>query len=90
MAKTNILPTSPEDKRKLKNYIVDIVEAREKMQFYAAHIKDVKTNIKADFTLQPKLIGQLITAQMNQNIAELREANDEFDTLYTELFESQI
>lgn len=85
----NTVPSSPEDRKKLKNMIVEMTNSMSRIDAEREHKKEIATDIKQTFGLQTKMINKLATTMYKRNYANLQSENEDFEMLYETLVEGK-
>lgn len=77
-----IVPSSPEDRKRIKDAMQEVSNAMTRIESERDFIKDVIAKVKEDFHLPPKYFRKLCKVYHKQSFnAELAE-HDEFTELY--------
>ena len=73
------LPSNPDDINRIKNAIEEIVAQERMIADRREGIKDVKTMLKEEFNMTPKLTGKLVKAFHDDDYQELSAENSVFE-----------
>ena len=77
-----IIPSSPEDRKKIKAAIKQISDSMTRIKGERDHIKTIKENIKDEFDLSPKYIQKVAAAFHKQNFEQEQQNSSDFEDLY--------
>jgi len=83
MAYSNIIvPSSPEDKKKIRQAMDEISNSMTRMESEREHISEIKKKLKEDFQLPPKVINRMAKVHHKRNFTEEQASNEDFEILY--------
>lgn len=82
MAKTVVIPSNPEDVKKIRGALQEIADAMTRITAERELIKDIKASLKEDFELPPKYITKMAKTYFSQNYDAVVTENDDFQQLY--------
>jgi hypothetical protein len=77
-----IVPSSPEDRKKIKDALIEISSSLTRMEAERDLIKDILAEVEDKFELPKKYIRKLAKIYHKQNYAEIRQEQDDVETLY--------
>jgi len=77
-----IVPSSPEDRKKIKDALIEISASLTRMEAERDLIKDILVEVEDKFELPKKYIRKLAKIYHKQNYAEIRQEQDDVETLY--------
>ena len=82
MATTLIVPSNPEDIKKINGNLQEIADAMTRIAAERELIKDIKAVMKEDFDLPPKYISKLVKTYYNQDFDTQEVENEDFCELW--------
>ena len=82
MATTVVIPSNPEDQKKIRGALQEIADAMTRITAERELIKDIKDSLKEDFELPPKFITKMAKTYFSQNFDAVVTEADDFQTLY--------
>jgi hypothetical protein len=77
-----IVPSSPEDRKKIKDALIEISSSLTRMEAERDLIKDILAEVEDKFELPKKYTRKLAKIYHKQNYAEIRQEQDDVETLY--------
>ena len=77
-----IVPSSPEDRKKIKDALIEISASLTRMEAERDLIKDILVEVEDKFELPKKYTRKLARIYHKQNYAEIRQEQDDVATLY--------
>lgn len=77
-----VIPSSLEDRKKLKLLLGELVTQLQKIQFEKETYKEVVSSIKEQFNLPPKVTNKMAKTMFKQNFDDVKEEDSTFETLY--------
>lgn len=80
-----VVPSSPADKQKIKDAVVEMSNSLLRISAEREHQKDICLRIKDEVGLDPKYLKQMAKVYHKQNFVEVVTEQDEFETLYQEV-----
>lgn len=82
-----VLPSSPEDRKKIKEAIHEIVGALQFIDDKKAFIKDVVTMLKDNFEMPKKISTKMAKTLFKQDYQDVIQDSSMFEVIYENLFE---
>lgn len=83
MAYSNIIvPSSPEDKKKILNAMDEISNSMTRIEAERDQIKAIKAQMKEDFKFPPSVINRMAKVHHKRNFNEEQSQNEDFELLY--------
>ena len=82
MAKQVILPSNPEDIRKIRGNLQEISDSLTRIQAERSLIKDIKDVLKDDYNLPPKFISKLVKTFHNKDFDTQQAEHSDFEELW--------
>lgn len=82
---TFALPSSPEDRKRIKNAIDEMSKSMTRIEAERDLIKETVKTICDDFELPKKAFRKMARTYHKQNFQDEQLAHEEFETLYEEL-----
>ena len=82
MTTTVIIPSNPEDRKKIRGALQEISDANLRITAERELIKDIKDMLKEDFELPPKFISKLSKTFINQDFEAQEIERDDFVALW--------
>jgi len=83
-----IIPTSPADRKKIRDAMTEISNAFARIEGERSYVKEAVDVLSEDFDLPKKYLRKVATAYHKQNIAETSETMSDVETLYDALYNS--
>jgi hypothetical protein len=83
------IPTSPEDKKKLKGFLSEASICLEKIKDQRDALKDIADVAKEEFGMKPKIFNKLAKTMHKHDYADQQAENEEFELLYETLVEGK-
>ena len=83
------LPTSPNDRQKIKTMIAEITHCFSRMDSEREQIKEIKDELKKTYDLPPKLVNRLARVMYDNNFEDLQAETETFETAYETLISVQ-
>lgn len=80
-----VIPSSPSDKQKIKDAVMEMSNSMLRTESERDLQKDICLRIKDEVGLEPKYLKQMAKIYHKQNFVEVRNEQDEFETLYEEV-----
>ena len=77
-----IVPSSPEDRKKILDALVEISNSLTRIEAERDLIKDILTSVEDKFELPKKYTRKLSKIYHKQNFTEVQEEQDTLETLY--------
>jgi hypothetical protein len=77
---------NPSDLSKLKNYLDESVNCKERQKMESEALKDIKEVAKETLNIDPKLFNQLVKVAYDHSYLELRQELSNLDTAIELLF----
>ena len=77
-----IIPSTQEDKKKIRNAMDEISNAMTRIEGERDHIKEIKKKLKDDFTFSLKVINRMAKVHHKRNFTEEQSQNEDFEVLY--------
>ena len=77
-----IVPSSPEDRKKIKDALIEISASLTRMEAERDLIKDILVEVEDKFELPKKYTRKLARIYHKHNYAEIRQEQDDVETLY--------
>ena len=77
-----IVPSSPEDRKKIKDALIEISTSLTRVEAERDLIKDILAEVEDKFELPKKYTRKLARIYHKQNYAEIRQEQDDVETLY--------
>lgn len=82
MADTTNALTTPEERKKFKIMIDEIVGAKLRQKSEAEQAKEIVKQIKALYGIKPKVVNAVVKAAMNSDFNEVRDEYNEIVEIY--------
>lgn len=79
------VPSSPEDRRKLKAAIVEMTKSMLRMDTERDLLKEIAKTASEDFQIPKKIINKLARTMYKNNYNDLQAENEHFEFLYETL-----
>jgi len=77
-----IVPSSPEDRKKILDALIEISNSLTRIEAERDLIKDILTSVEDKFELPKKYTRKLSKIYHKQNFTEVQEEQDTLETLY--------
>jgi len=77
-----IVPSSPEDRKKILDALVEISASLTRIEAERDLIKDILVSVEDKFELPKKYIRKLAKIYHKQNFTEIQQEQDDVETLY--------
>lgn len=77
-----IVPSSAEDKKKIRNAMDEISNSMTRIEAERDHIKEIKNKLKEDFSFPSKVINRMAKVHHKRNFTEEQSQNEDFEILY--------
>lgn len=84
------VPSSKEDRRKLKAMIVEMTNALLRVDSERELLKEICSAASEEFGIQKKTINKLARTLYKNNYADLQSENEHFEFLYEALVDSAV
>jgi len=84
-----IVPSSIEDRKKLKLLLGEMVNQLQKIDFEKETYNEIRTEIKKQYELPPKVINKMAQTMHKHNFDDVVEEHEGFETLYETLVNSK-
>lgn len=82
------LPSSPTDRRKIKDAIYEISAMMTTLKDNRSFINDTKKMLKDEFSLPPKLASKMAKTVNEHNFKDALAESETFEVVYENLFET--
>ena len=82
--------SNPEDRKKIKNALVEISNSMTRIEAEKDLIKNIVTDLADNFEIDKKHINAMAKIYHKQNFSEERTKNEEFEVLYLSIVENKI
>jgi lysyl-tRNA synthetase class I len=76
------LPSSPADRKKIKDAIHEIAGALQQMEDKRSFINDIKKSLKEDFKLPPSVTAKMAKTLYKNNYQEVLGESSTFEVVY--------
>lgn len=83
--RTNTIPSSPEDRKKLMGYIRDAMDVRTMIAAQKDSLKDIRTACLDEFPITGKLFNSILNFEWNNNFDRVEGEQNEIFTAYENL-----
>jgi len=77
-----IVPSSPEDRKKIRNALQEISNSLTRIEAERDMIKDILQNVEDNFELPKKYTRKIAKIYHKQNFTEVKEEASDLETLY--------
>lgn len=84
-----VLPSSPEDRKKIKNAVEEISIALGNIADKRSYIKDVVNDMHSKYSIPKKLVNKLAKTHQKRNYDEISEESELFSLFYEEVIDKQ-
>lgn len=81
--------SNPEDRKKIKNALVEISNSMSRIEAEKDLIKNIVTDLADNFEIDKKHINTMAKIYHKQNFSEERTKNEEFEVLYLSIVENK-
>lgn len=81
--------SNPEDRKKIKNALVEISNSMTRIEAEKDLIKNIVTDLADNFEIDKKHINTMAKIYHKQNFSEERTKNEEFEVLYLSIVENK-
>lgn len=85
MTQAVIIPTSPDDKKKVQNAIKEISNSLTRVEAERSLVNEILNDLQDEFELPKKYMRRLAKAYHKQNINEVKTEAEELEDLYNEI-----
>ena len=82
MSSNVIVPSSPEDRKKILDALVEISNSLTRIEAERDLIKDILTTVEDKFELPKKYTRKLAKIKHKQNFTEVQQEQDDVESLY--------
>lgn len=82
------LPSSPADRKKIKEAVYDIVSAMQEAKDKRSFIADRKKDMKTEFGIPPKILTKMAKTYSEANFQDVLAESEAFELTYENLFET--
>lgn len=79
---TMMLPSNPEDRKKVRDAINEIVKSLTRIASEQDLIKETKGMLKEEYSMSPKIVGKAARMVFDQNRTKAEREQDDAGTLY--------
>ena len=86
---SDIIPTNPEDLRKMKGMIVEMTNCLQRIEDEKEHMKDIADAGEEKFAIKKKYLNKLARVMFKHNYSDLQTENEHFEYLYEAVVESK-
>lgn len=86
----SIVPSSPSDRQKLKNLLVEVTNCLARIDGEKEAMKEIISTGEENFGVKKKIITKLARTMYKRNYSDLQAENDDFESLYEILVEGKI
>lgn len=76
------IPSSSEDKKKLKLMLQEMVNSLQKIELEKENIKEINAEIKRQFSIPPKISNKMAKTIHKRDFENVKEENESFENLY--------
>ena len=85
-----VIPSSTEDRKKLKMMISEMTHCLQRMDMEKESKKEIADEIKRQFDLPTKHINKLASTMYKRNYEDVQAENEDFELLYETLVEGKV
>lgn len=76
------IPSSPADRKRLKDMIVECTHCLQRIEDQKEAMKDIVETIQNEFTIPKKMGNKLARTMFKRNYDSLQQENEDFENLY--------
>lgn len=84
-----VLPSTPSDRQKIKNAIIEGANSMVRIDAEKDAIKAICDSLKEDYELPPAIVKQMINVYHKQNLTEVANKTETLVDMYEELIGGQ-
>ena len=89
MTEEFVIPSSPSDRKKIQDALLQMRNSLQKIKDEQSYIKDTADLLKNDHKMPPKLARALAKSMLEHNFSDVQTAYENFETAYEVLVEGR-